>query len=374
MNKDVTQLAQKQRHLSLLERVRSNKTLSKAELTELAGYEKNARRTPLPVPAPSNRKRPKDVKGKSKRGRLISVIELRRLAFNSESMAEADVVTRFRRPLADVIAADAELKAAWERGQFLRKLEKAASLAQSLSQAATWLKVPGGGPELRRMLDSDDEARDLWDQAWLAAEMDVKTAIIDAAKAGNAQAIKTVETWLRTDSSQSAGGKVNFARVTMMQLTEVFGVSRQSLDIWVRTKSCPRNADGTFRLRDVVEWFERYVEAKSGGGGKAADIDPMRTLKTRKIEMELDQRLGRLLDRDSVIAGQVARFQVLANSLSALGRDVAPMLENQPLLRIREILENWRLNVLNEQKRIPAEIDLPEGAAESLTECYEQLL
>ena len=165
MTKDVTQLAQKQRHLSLLERVRSNKTLSKAELTELAGYEKNARRTPLPVPAPSNRKRPKDVKGKSKRGRLISVIELRRLAFNSESMAEADVVTRFRRPLADVIAADAELKAAWERGQFLRKLEKAASLAQSLSQAATWLKVPGGGPELRRMLDSDDEARDLWDQA-----------------------------------------------------------------------------------------------------------------------------------------------------------------------------------------------------------------
>jgi len=303
-------------------------------------------------------------------------MELQRLAFNSENMAEADVVTRFRRPLADVIAGDGELAAAWERGQFLRKLEKAASIAQSLSQAATWLKVPGGGPELRRMLDGDDEARDVWDSAWLAAEMDVKTAIVEAAKAGNAQAIKTVETWLRTESVAGSGGpgKANFSRVTMMQLTEIFGVTRQAIDLWVRNKSCPRNADGTFSMRDVIHWFERYVEAKSTAGGKPADIDPMRTLKTKKIEMELDQQLGRLLDRDTVIAGQVARFQAVANSLAALGREVAPMLENQSLLRIREILENWRINVLNEQKRIPAELDLPDGAAESLTECYEQLV
>lgn len=316
------------------------------------------------------KKRKSRKKAKRKR-RLISALRLRRLAYACEDMAEADHAAALRRPLADLIAGDATLAAAWRRGQLLRNLEGCAAAIMTVTQAAKLLGFESG-QRLRELLDTDAEVRNIWEQSRIQAIYLAKKALAAAAKGGNQAAIRAIDVFLHDEGGVSI--RPNFARVTMTQLTELFGVSRQAIYQWYSDKGLGRNADGTFDLRETIAWFERHVEARAAGGSGPADIDPMRTLKTRQIELNLDRELGRLLDRDAVISGQVARFKVLARSLAAISRDVAPMLENQSLLRIREILEAEVRNILVEQNRIPEELELPKEAAASLAECYEQLV
>lgn len=322
----------------------------------------------------SKKAKDRSAKRKKRRRRLISALRVRRLAYAFANMAEADHAQSLRRPLADILAGDAELEGAWQRGQFLRTLERAAATAQSLSQAAKWLKIDGGGSELRRMLDDDPEARDVWDQNWVAAMISLKDAIVANAKNGNPQAIKTVEVWLRDEIIQSGSGKIDFGRVTMMQLVEIFSVTRQAIDKWYRQKGLPRNGDGTFDMRSTISWFERYIDARATSGAKPTDIDPTRTVKRRKIEIEIDRELDRLLDRDLVVRSFAQRCEHIARGLASQVRELPSLLENQPSKRIAEILDQSRREMLDFFKKIPTELKLPEGPAKSLAECLEQLI
>lgn len=373
MTKDVTQVARQQRYLYLLEKVQAGKTLSSAELSELTRYEAAERPRPAQLPDPPEPRRKSRKKPKGRR-RLISTLRTRRLGYAYANIAEADQAEALRRPLAQILAGDAELMAAWQRGQYLRTLERAAATAQSLSQAARWIKIQGGGAELRRMLDDDPEARDIWDQSWLAAILAMKDATFANAKAGNPAAIKAVESWLREELLPAGTGRADFNRVTMMQLCEIMGVTRQAIDKWFRQKGLPRNQDGTFDLRTTFAWFEKWVEARASSGARPAAIDPMRSLKTKRIEVELDHELGRLLDRDLVIQSFVQRFEHISRGLANQVRDLPALIENQTPKRIAEILDQSRRELLSYCKRIPAELRLPDGAAESLTECLEQLI
>jgi hypothetical protein len=318
----------------------------------------------------SKSKQPK----RKRRKRLISPLRLRRLAFGCANLAEADLRVHLRRPLADIVAGDTELAAAWQRGQFLRNLERAAGLCASMSRAASYLKIAAGGPELRRMLDRDDEARDLFDRTFTAAELEIRAAVIASAKDGNSQAIKTAEKWIADGTSSTGPAPPSFSKVTTSQLMELFDVTRQAIDFWVKKKACPRSVDGTFVLRDVIAWHTKYIDERARSGKKPVDINPMQTVKMRRYQVELDRELGRLLEQDSVVAGFVARFQLYAGELAKLPRDVAPLLENQPLLRIRKILEKFVDGVLEAQKKLPDELKLPPAAADDLERCLENLL
>jgi len=288
-------------------------------------------------------------------------------------MAQADHTAGLPRPLRDIIDGDAALEAAWSRGQFLRNLRSAALKLTSLSKVARFLKIPGAGPELRRMLDADDEARNVFDSSWLKSEFDNRQRIIDSADAGNHQAIKSVALWLREKPEAGQGQAVSFSRIPMMQLAELFHVTRQAIDKWTRQRGLPRNADGTFDLADVLPWFENDITERIGGAVKPNEVDETRTLKAERLRRELDKDLGRLLERDKIVKGFTARFVMVKRSLETLPRDIGPLLENQSAMRIGDILTTWVTKVLSDQKTVPDEFSLPDDAGGKLLECLELL-
>jgi len=48
-------------------------------------------------------------------------------------------------------------------------------------------------------------------------------------------------------------------RISTNQLTEITGKSRQTIYEWGRRFNLPRNADGTFNLKDFIKWFEHFT-------------------------------------------------------------------------------------------------------------------
>jgi hypothetical protein len=354
--------------LALLKRVRSGEALSSAELAELEAEERQQRMESERIVFVADKK-PK--KGKRRR-RLISPLRLKRLAFLSESLTEADAKVKLTRPLRDVIEADQELTTAWNYGRFLRNLEEAAKNCQSVSRAARWLKLDGGGPELRQILDNDAEANDIWLQSWMRTEMAVKTALLNLARAGNHQAVKTVGLWLRDAETPQAGQAVSFRRIPQKQLAELFNVTRQSIDRWWRQAGLPRNDDNSYNLFEVLPWFESYVSDKAKGG-KADKADDWRRAKTRRIQIDADRELGKLVDREAVINGFIKRFELYKKDLQSGPRDVAPLVENQSLSRIREVLTHWIAGILAKQKELPEALDIPPAAADHLRKCVEAL-
>lgn len=308
------------------------------------------------------------------RRRPIGLLAVKRLGYQCDTLAEADAIASLRRCLADVLARDAELLTAWRRGQFLRNLEMAACTMPNISRAARFLRIAGGAKGLREILDNDLEAGDVWLQNWIQTEIAVRQSIVENAKSGNQKAIEVAAAWAQQGDSDRPPGGSNFRRVTMLELADLMGVTRQAVDKWVRQRSMPRNGDGTFDLKEVFIWFEADVAAKIKNPGNSAEHDPMRKRKTQLIEIDIDLKLGRLLERGPVLSGFVARFQLLKITLSAFPRDIGPLLENRSLSQIQEILGKAIASLLEEQKKIPEELSLPAGAAGSLAECMEQLL
>ena len=65
--------------------------------------------------------------------------------------------------LPDLIAHHKEIAAAWQRGRFLRNVRNLASVPVTMDDASRRLSL-NGAEELQRILETDDEAGDIWRQ------------------------------------------------------------------------------------------------------------------------------------------------------------------------------------------------------------------
>jgi phage terminase Nu1 subunit (DNA packaging protein) len=194
-------------------------------------------------------------------------------------------------------------------------------------------------------------------------------ALAEAAKAGNQAAIKAIEVFLR-DEGEGPSPRADYGRLSISQLAELFGVTRQTVYDWYTKQGLARNADSTFDLKVAIRWFEEFTLKKVSKGKEIlGDPDPLRTIRARKLALDLERQRGQLLDRETVIAGQVARFANLIEALEKLCREVAMMVVNQPAERIREILETWKNDVIVAQRQVPEELQLTPPAAGKLGEC-----
>jgi hypothetical protein len=150
------------------------------------------------------------------------------------------------------------LHAAWKRGRLLRKVKDLAATTVSVSQAAKELGM--AGMELRALLDSDEEIRDVWDQQRRRLRMDMAQAMVIQAKQGQPKAVRYVENFLR---SEQAPVGFDYRHVPMPVLAEIIGKTRQTLYAWTCNHGCPRNADTTYDLVEFFQWFNRWQQNKA---------------------------------------------------------------------------------------------------------------
>jgi len=378
--KTTIEIATSQRHMLLLRKVKDNKALTRLELAELKMYERKAAakiiaKTRMPRP-PAKKKKPKRAppagpgKKKAKKTRKkrkarppIDKAEVRRLGLESENLTAADAAIKTRMSLAYLLKKYPELRDAWDRGRFLRNLRGLAGTSATIPEAAERLEF-ASARDLQLVMDEDMEVADLWKQTRLAVTLELKAAVMDAAKEGKADAIRAVEEMLK-DEKETTGA--DLTRITINQLVEITGRTRQTVHDWFSKLGMPRNVDKTFNLSIFLPWFEDFLLGKTGKAEvREVILDPYREMKVEKLRAELARHRNETLDRNAVIIQLVAWAQHLVSYCDRHNDEISRLCVGQPRERVKEIHRRFFQDLHAAIARVPKELHLPDDKEKEL--------
>lgn len=145
-----------------------------------------------------------------------------------------------------------------DRKRFLEKLGELAAVSCTISETARFLGFPDG-QSLRDLLDSDNEALQIWEDARQDLFVKTRQCLQVAAEKGVASAVRALVVIMRDEGQIQ---KFNPEAVTTNQLAELTGRSRQTIHQWHAKHGLPQNADGTFNLREFIPWLENWTVTK----------------------------------------------------------------------------------------------------------------
>jgi len=384
------EIANKQRHVFLLQKVKENKALSRAELDELKRYERETAgkiiaKASMPSTRPSSkssakpsakRVKKKAGKKKSKKKRKarppVDEAEVRRLGLECENLTEADAAIRTRQSLSEIFVKHPQIRQAWDRGRFLRNLRGLARTGASVTEAAKKMGLVNR-QVLRSMIDEDEEVGDLWDQTQLEVYIEIKSALIDAAKEGKADAVRAVESFLLEEKERPG---FDPSRITIIQLIELTGKHRTTIHEWHTKFGLPRNADKTFDLGIFFSWHEDFLRKRVSEKESAAVpavLDPLKAMKAEKLKLELASHRNELLDRSEVIIGQVAWVQNIVTFCERGIEEISRLCLGQPREKVAEIARGFFRDLHTEAAKVPKEVRLPAAMEKELIEFLQRL-
>ncbi len=278
--------------------------------------------------APKAQDRPKRVLS-------LTATRVRKLGLDFASIVDAAAHLGRRYDLAKLLTEHAELAAAWSRGQFLRNVQALAATGASVAEAANRLGL--AADDLQGRLASDLELANIWNQARLNTAIELKAGWLAKAKEGNARAMAQVEIALANEIARAA---MDIHTVPEHQMCQIAGVTRQTLNRWLREEAMPRNAgETTYDLPAVWAWHETFTKKRCGTASGAGEPDRLRDVKAERLELELAARKGELVSVESVKAGILARERALLAVLEHLPEQYSHPLAGRTEQEVRRILE-----------------------------------
>jgi len=297
----------------------------------------------------------------------ISARLVKLLALECESITEADTKINVSEHMDELFSKFPKIKLAWDEGRFLRNLQQLAATAVTIAEAEQSLGLEEG--KLTEKLSCDAAIADIWNTARIECIVGIKNALVSQAKNGKPSAAKHIEGILKRELIT---GSADIRSISTNQLIELTGKTRQTIHDWYTKQGLPRNSDKSFDLCQFFRWFEDF-NIKKITAGPGQSLDPLKTIKAQKLEVELSKQRGQLLPRDIVLAGQLARQQTLVNSFSRKGEDLAMLCHGLPTSKIAEILSRFFEDVRRQQCQLPEELQLPDDAAKKFGELLEEL-
>lgn len=173
-----------------------------------------------------------------------------------------------------------------------------------------------------------------------------------------------------------AGREINKSEVA-----DVFGVSLQTVDQWVRKGLGCRKAghEVIFNSAAVTAFLEKQAEARAIASNKPADADEARSRKLAAeaeiAEMQRDKMRGDLVDISSVESVVAEEYGAVRSKLLALPGKLAPIIAIEAdEITCRDLIERGITEALDELARDAGEIAAgieaatandPSGGAES---------
>lgn len=188
------------------------------------------------------------------------VLAIARAARQESTIAEAE--QRLGVPdLAALLEGSEELAAAWERGRRIRRLAELSATPLHEDAVAERLGLTPDG--FRAMLADDLTAREVWQDGRHAVFVAAKSAILAAAQRGEVYAVRAMERLLKTQDAQADAKQSDFGRLTMEQLTQATGISRQQLARWRNKHGLPTTQGGYYSMPAVFAWLRRAPVGKT---------------------------------------------------------------------------------------------------------------
>jgi len=335
------------------------------------------------VPAPPRKKRTTKAKTKKKKPKRkatkrqarppISVADVKRLAFAYDSIAQADQQAGTTRPLVDLLKEFPQLMTAWGRGELLRRLKACAAVLDNVHDVARQLGFDNG-KDVRTWFDNDKEAQDIWLQTRFVTRKEAMAAMVQASMDGNQRAIQVVADRLDEDHQEENAGPKDWHIVSLNQLEQLTGKSRQTIYKWRNQAGmpCTGSAKATrVDLRRFVPWFEEHTALMSKGATVEKPIDPMKQRKIRTMDLRYKQQIGELIRREQVIGYQIAQIKNIVNAFAQVS-DLVNLMFNQPREHMLQVMEGFKDDLLNKMKTVPDMLSLsPEakGILKSLYAC-----
>ncbi|MCE5185098.1 MAG: hypothetical protein LLF76_03115 [Planctomycetaceae bacterium] len=380
----MVEIAAKQRHVLLLEKVKKNQALTAGELRELKEYEEAMARKKTKKKAV---KQPPKPQAGVKRP---NAVQLKNWAIKYETMADCEAGEGLGVSINSLMQIKC-LKGAWERGQFLRKLGEAGKGNASLEEVEHDLRMADG--TLEPLLEKDDEAREVFNSARFATIMKVRKAIVDLSedKKLTPTTLRQLETFLRM---QIVRKDVDFEKVPTAVMEDLFGVSRQTLIDWKKNRGMPFNADGSYNLRACLQqswrekedgtrekipcWFERMlldkIVAQPGkfSVGKQNDSEWLKNEKVRRQIAEMDRLL---VPVERSLAGFLARAAAIDKFIAANGDNLYLNIAGLDEEAIKQKLAEYNEGIRQASCSLPANYPeiLPESVAADFVELMGRL-
>jgi hypothetical protein len=310
----------------------------------------------------------------------LAAVKLLGLECQNLTEAEPKATLDVGIPLVEFVDAHPEAKAAWEKGQLMRALLAVAAAAGTMTEAATWLTKRGWGPfptgkDLRHAIDGDVELRNLWDQHRLNNKIATRSGIIAAAIDGNQWAIQAADRYLRDLDEDDGAKKTDWNVITLGQLVELMGVTRQAVWKYRDQAGMPCMGSGPAARVDLKKWLPWYTEfmnKKIGGQKALTTASPLQDRKVRKLDLEYKIQMGQVVEEGAFIGWTTACLQAVIASFADLP-EVANQMFGQPREEIVKALQRLQDDMAGRLQRTPEELHLSEEAQGKLREFYEVL-
>jgi DNA-binding transcriptional regulator YiaG/phage terminase Nu1 subunit (DNA packaging protein) len=162
-------------------------------------------------------------------------------------------------------------------------------------------------------------------------------------------------------------------RLKLIDLEPFLGVSRQTINEWLKD-GLPRNTDKTFNLAAVLDWRIRQIGARPAAS--AAAVNPLAAKKAERLQIEIDQQRGKLVERSRVEIGLAARAGVIVSILDRRGAELPTLLAGLTAENIKPVLDDFFSAMRQAAATIPDDIAaiLPEGKRGKLMELLTELV
>ncbi|MEN6424034.1 MAG: hypothetical protein ABFE13_01625 [Phycisphaerales bacterium] len=356
-------IAGKRRHLLLLEKIRENKPLTRAEVAELRQYEEAMSKRPgktdeaqaqAPAPAPVR----------------LTPAAVREAALECETMAQAEGRLGVE-DLAAELEKSKRLGAAWEKGRRLRAIRELAVTPICMEEASKRLGLGEDG--LAKLYKRDPEARDLWDRGRVSMLVEVKAGILKGAAAGRQSALDTVERVLKGEFGM--GGRpaaVDFARLTPTQMEAATGVNHRQILRWHRKHGLARNADRTYSMPAFIAWLKQFEVDKIARTAGTAGVDSLREQKARIAKVDAELAEGRVVPKEHYIRTLMTQTAWLVQLLSeAKAEEWAALHEGRTALQLKEMYLSAFAALREQWCVFPAEVQVPPAARAKFEEAFQ---
>jgi len=373
----MVEIATKQRYLLLLKKVRNNQPLTAGELKELKDCEESMAKKATKKTAKKT-SASKEAKKAGGSGRCKpSAVTVKNWGLKYVDIPTAEEKEGLATSLAAVFNRWKSLRDAWERGQFLRKLrELGAETNFTIEEAGEQMGLGAG--ELAGILETDDEAREVFNNARIATIVEIQGVSIQQVRAGNVSptAARQLAAMMKREVAKKGA---DFEHLTTEQMEELFGVTRQTVYDWWKKYNAPRNANGTYNLKTFLPWYAQFqlekAERQPGKFLTNSAEDETTRLRNQKARMQLEEMQRRLVRVDRSMASFLARAAAIDKYIAANGSNLYLKIAGKKESEVKEKLAEYNTGLRQAACQLPANYPeiLPPEVAEGFVELMKLL-
>lgn len=125
-------------------------------------------------------------------------------------------------------------------------------------------------------------------------------------------------------------------------IAQVYNLTAQAVGLWHRNGGCPRDENGTYDIRRVVEWHEAKLAVPEGmesarGGGNSPALERYRSARADVAEHERDLLTGKLVEKAEAEEEMLAKCNFLSQALDAFAAVLSERLSTEAVIPPAEI-------------------------------------